>query len=455
MLSVAIERKDVEEGLAYLEKSLDTTNLVPVLNNFLIRTIPKNRDICTISQRTLTHLSSLHDKEITKKLEALIGVDFENEESLMSKVFEVIGKEDALRVKDDILEHTQDFICAVATNTEITALTYMPCLIDTPGEITVPKELYTISKELDDGKMFIQEKDNMWLSLRCGEYSSDMGGLPASMFVAVPQKTKNYTFKIGQQTLKNILKKSKIAVASPDEPRVYLTGMSMALIDNTLYTATTDGHRLAYSKTTDVVVSKDVDTDFDIIVPIKIIDEVIKACGTSGDVTIVVEERKIRFYIGSRTMYISVLITEQFIDYRVMFFPLLDDPERFSIQFENKQNLIKMIKRLSFTSGDSKQINMVIDSKNSNAVDFYTIENQKGYSKESIHAKLNNFKESRLAIGYNYQFLLDVFNVIGEKPIFSLLDENAVTFIGTEHKDDYGFMYMVMPMNVKDIPEKK
>ncbi len=456
MLSICCERKHLEHGLLTVEKAADTSHLIAVLSNFLFRTVQKNTDIIRLSERSLQRLKMYPDIEadVVKKLQPIVDIDYPDEESLLKVVEKLAGLEFAVSKKKEILENTQDFVFIAASDTVLLSSTYVPALVEGQGELAVPPKLLEITKQLPDHDIFIAEKDKFWLDVTCGTFKGDLAGLASKDFLEIPMRERIFNVRIGQQHLKTILNKTRIAISS-DEARQAFTGLSIALIKDELHFASSDGHRLAYQHTKDIETpTSDGTADFDVIVPPRVIAEVIKACNDEGFVKIVIVGTKIHFYIGLRTTIIGRLLDAQFVDYRLMVIPQIDDDSRFSVTFPNKQHFSQVINRIALLSGDSGQINMRIDLGDEHA-QFFTNKHAIGSAVETVSMHSDGMTDDVFMIGYNYKYILNGFSILDGTPTFSLRKEGEVTFITSDGEEDKGLIYMVMPMRVDNVPQSK
>ncbi len=455
MLSICCKRKHLEEGLLTIEKAADTSHIIPVLSNFLFRTVQKNTDIFRLSEHSIQRLKSYPDiaEEDVEKLQSIVDIDYPNEESLLKAVEETVGVEFAVSKKKEILEHTQDFVFIAASDTVLVSSTYVPALVEQQGELTIPPKLLEITKHLSDDDLFIQEKDLFWMDVFCGSFKSELVGLDSKNFVEIPKREKRFNVKIEQQLLKTILAKTRIAISSGDS-RPALNGLSMALIGDKLHFASSDGHRLAYQHTEDIEVPiTDETTDFDVVLPAKAVAEIIKACNKEGDfVKINVVGTKAHFYIGLKTTIITNLIDAQFFDYRTMILPQVADESRFQVVFPNKQHITQVINRVALLTGVSGQINMRIN-KGDNHVQMFINKQTIGSAGESVSATIEGLQDEVFMIGYNYKYLLNGFAILDGTPKFSLKEERDVTFITSDAKEDEGLIYMVMPMRLDNLPQ--
>jgi len=124
-------------------------------------------------------------------------------------------------------------------------------------------------------------------------------GIEASEFPLIPHVEPVNTYKIKTKLLKEALNAVAFAV-SFDETRPEINGVYFSFKDNTLTMAATDSYRLAEKK---IKLEQQVE-DYEIIIPIKTIQELIRIIGEDDqEIIINSSDNQILFSIGETRIY--------------------------------------------------------------------------------------------------------------------------------------------------------
>ena len=136
-------------------------------------------------------------------------------------------------------------------------------------------------------------------------------GISRDEFPKLPEFKDTEALTIDQASLKSMLSLTSFA-ASMDETRYVLNGILFRISKNTLTLVATDGKRLAVINKK---LSRSVDKDVSIIVPIKTIHELNRNLLDEGELTLLLGNNQVLFNLGS-VVIISRLIEGEFPDYR-------------------------------------------------------------------------------------------------------------------------------------------
>lgn len=211
----------------------------------------------------------------------------------------------------NFLMKTQDSKVKVAsTDLEMGVKHSFAAEVISQGSITIPaKKFMDILHSLPEGQEIELAVDGSKVHLKCGKSRFWIVGAPESDYPVLPEFQKQGSFQIPLKTLGKMIKKTLFAV-STDETRYVLNGILWSCSKGVLEMVATDGRRLALSRAKEESLEK----DFKVIVPVKILQEIIK--GSAGEdseekVWVSITENQIAFQTQSTTL-ISRLIDGNF-----------------------------------------------------------------------------------------------------------------------------------------------
>jgi DNA polymerase-3 subunit beta len=302
------------------------------------------------------------------------------------------------------------------------------------GEITIPaKKLMDIVKSLPDDAVISLAIDDAKAVLTSGRSRFTLTTLPASDFPSVEDEPDTLRFTIEQQVLKKLIDATSFAMAQQDV-RYYLNGMLLELTQDRVRTVATDGHRLALST---AAVTSDVSDKRQVIVPRKGILELARLLGEgSGEVEVALGNNHIRVRTPGFT-FTSKLVDGKFPDYeRVL--PRGGDKKVIADRAELKS----VFGRAAILSNEKyRGVRLVLETGNLQVL---------ANNPEQEEAEENlavDYEGDNLEVGFNVNYLLDVFNhVQGEQVQFLMADSNSSALL--QDAEDSSALYVVMPMRL-------
>lgn len=331
-----------------------------------------------------------------------------------------------------LLETTQDgSVHVVGTDLEVGISTKIHATVVTEGSITVPaKKLNEIIRELPEGEIEISVAKNNAVNIKTGKSYFKIMGLSKEDYPKLPEWKAEEAVEIEQNLLRESLALTSFAI-STDETRYVLNGVLISVKGKKIRFVATDGRRLAF-------IEKEFDNkkakNFDVIVPTKAVQELIKMLGWEGVASLEVSKNQAIFQVGES--YLTTrLIEGNFPNYE----QVIPKEEKTS-SAADREELLQAIRRTSLlTSPDSPWVKMdfvkgkiLISSRSPNL----------GEAKEELPAETVG---GDIAIGFNPQYLVDVLkNLDVEKISLSLTDPDKPGLV----KGKDGYQYVVMPMQL-------
>jgi DNA polymerase-3 subunit beta len=303
------------------------------------------------------------------------------------------------------------------------------------GSITAPlKEFSDILKNLpSDKEIKIESDEDNKLHIKSGKSKFWVIGTPKREYPIVPEIEKDETLKIKAKDIKEMVENT-IFSSSTQETRYVLNGLLWVNTKEKFEIVATDGRRLALAAAPALAGAK----DFKIIVPSKILNEVLKLLGIEkpGEDDFIeanVSANQISFKM-KETTFISRLIEGNFPNYEQVV------PAKKNIIFKvGSKELLAATKRaalcasdlggtVKYTLGDNK----VAVAANSSKMDFY----------DEVKT---DFTGEEFSASFNPQYLIDVLKIIPtDNAVFSFANSSQPVLVEPENKEQY--KYVIMPV---------
>lgn len=319
----------------------------------------------------------------------------------------------------------------IGTDLEVGISTTLPVDVLKEGSITVPaKKINEIVRELPEGDVEITVSKNNAVNIRAGKSYFKIMGLTKEDYPKLPEWSSKDVIELDQSLVKESLSLTSFAI-SYDETRYVLNGVLLSVKGNKIRFVATDGRRLAF-------IEKEIKNksgkEFEIIIPVKAVHELIKMLSWDGTVEIVPSQNQAIFNLGE-TYLVSRLIEGHFPNYE----QVIPKTEKTKAK-ARREELLQAIRRASLlTSPDSPAVKfdflkgkILVSSRSPNL----------GEAKEEIGAEISG---DEVAIGFNPQYVMDALkNLDTETVEISLSDPDKPGLL----KGKDGYLYVVMPMQL-------
>lgn len=294
------------------------------------------------------------------------------------------------------------------------------------------KKLQDILKTLpEESKISLEIKENK-LQIKTNKSRFTLQTLPPADFPKIDTTVLDlYKLKLAQGILKKLINMVQYAMAQQDI-RYYLNGVLLVIEGKELKLVATDGHRLAFIKTTLLEHNEKQEA----ILPRKTINELMKLLtDTEEEITLKFGKNQIGMYFSNTTLTTKI-IDGKFPDYdRVI-------PNYSNHLTLNKVTIIQALQRAAVLSNEKfRGIRFVLTEKNLRLI---SNNNEQEESQEDIET---NYQGQALDIGFNVNYLLEGLNNIPEEMVtFSFGDANNSILLTIPNNND--FKYVVMPMRI-------
>lgn len=205
-----------------------------------------------------------------------------------------------------MMETEKSKLKVVSTDLEMGVKHYIPVEIESEGSITIPaKKFADILHSLPENQDIEIAADAAGkIQLKCGRTRFDILGAPKSEYPLLPEFSRDAAFTISAAAVGEMIGRT-IFSAATDETRHALNGVCWTAKGGCLELAATDGRRLAVSSRN--VLPKD--KEFQIIVPTKILNELMRLLGSwdlpadsKESAWVAVSENQIAFQIRETTL---------------------------------------------------------------------------------------------------------------------------------------------------------
>lgn len=364
-------------------------------------------------------------------------MEFLTQKNDFSKAISLVGgvsvqKTNTMPILGNVLLEVGDegSLKLVGTDLEVGISTQLPVTVKKTGSITVPsKKINEIIRELPEGNVEITVAKNNAVNIKAGKAYFKIMGLSKEDFPKLPEWNEDEAIELEQSIVKECLQLTSFAI-SLDETRYVLNGVLISVKGKKVTFIATDGRRLAYAERE---LKEKAKKDFEIIVPIKAINELNKQLGWDGTLKITPSQNQVVFSLNE-TFLVSRLIEGNFPNYE----QVIPKAEKVKVK-ANREEFLKAVRRASLlTTPDSPAVKfdfvkgkIIVSSRSPNL----------GEAQEEFYADVQG---GETVIGFNPQYVLDVLKNLDTDDIeLSLTDSDKPGLFKTN-----GYMYVIMPMQL-------
>ncbi len=356
----------------------------------------------------------------------------------IQKTLGIVEKKTTLTVLNNILIKTEpDQIKIVATDSEISLVSYYDAKIINNGMITVPARIiFEMVREIEGDVIEFQVMENNLVNVTCDKVIYKIPGTSADDFPKIMDVEDGKSMRLECKTFKQIIEKTFFAI-STDEMRPNLNGVFLKVKDDNVTAVATDGHRLSIvTKPLSEDHSKDNDIE-GIIIPRKGVSEIKKFIEDGEYINTYVDEGVFVVSKKDTTLRVS-LIDADYPDYS----KVIPGEGGTEIQLDNNQ-ILHSLRRMSVMSSD--KYNGVQMNIYDNKLELTSTNPDIGEAKDEIDI---SYSGDLIETGYNVRYLIDAMDPIGDKVIsFEVRSENGPGVIKSAGKNDY--MCVIMPVKMR------
>lgn len=328
-----------------------------------------------------------------------------------------------------LLEADETGLILEATDLEM----YVRCRIDavteSPGVTTLPaKKFAQIISALPSGDVILESNEKQQTKINCAKARFRMLGMVADEFPREEEVSGEWNFTLPGGELKRSLAKVSYA-SSMDETRPTLNGTLLSVRNGMVTTVSTDGRRLALIERQ---VDNESEVDCDVILPPKVVGELIKVLSGDTPVSINLSESRASFLFGD-TLIISKLVDGSYPNYRQVI------PANFSQQAVFPREAFKtVLSRVRMViSDDSASVSVGLNKAEAT---INALSSDIGEGEEPMDI---SYEGEPVTMSFNPDFLMDPLNNLeADQVVLQFNDEYSPMAIS----GDEGFLYIIMPM---------
>ena len=320
-----------------------------------------------------------------------------------------------------------------ATNLEVGVIKSVAAEVIEEGDITIPaRTLVDVTSNLS-GLLIEFSSTADQLKITAPGFSSQMNGIPASEFPAIPLASEDEVTLDAQGLVKSL---PEVGFASAvDEGRPVLTGILTEIKGKKLQLVATDGYRLAHK-----IMDVKQEHSFKALIPRRTLEEVVRLIG-EDDIDLVKvatseNRNQMIFSFGSTTLS-SRLIEGQFPSWEKI------------IPAEIKTTLI--VDRLSFLK--AVKLSAVFSRLEANVVKLQNTENSLTLTSEGkeLGSQKNEVpvtsEGEEMTIAFNTKFLSEALSACPGAQVKILLSGNLSAAV-IKPVSEEGLQYVIMPVNL-------
>jgi len=373
-----------------------------------------------------------------------VSVLQENLAKGLSIVNRAITSRPSMPILGNVLISTEDSRLKLsATNLELGITTNIGAKVEEEGSITVPARIFldlinTLPPERVD--MELDTRTNT-LSIHCGSGSTNVKGIDATEFPAVPEAEADTGMAVPATVFREMIDQVVFSAAKEDN-RPILTGILAKFEDTTFTMAAADGYRLAV-RTTEL--ESRVGTPMTLIIPARTLAELSRIIGENDThvyISIPPGRSQVMFHLEAVDM-VSQLIDGKFPDYEQIIPKARSTVTQ--VYSHELQRACKWAEIFAREAANTIRVRITPGEGNLPGQMLMMAQSQeKGDNQWTLDASIDG---PGLEVSFNVRYLLDVLNVIPEEQV--VLETNGASSPGVfkpAGRED--FVYVVMPMSV-------
>lgn len=339
-----------------------------------------------------------------------------------------------------LLEANEKGLRAFATDLEVSLTDEIPAQVKSAGKVAVnAKNLFEIIKELPEGKIDLERKENNWLKITQNRAMFNIVGISPEEYPVFPTFTTQEFIKIDGDVLSEMIEKTIYSV-STDETRYHLNGVFLEVRNDkdgpTYRMVATDGHRLSMidRKIPDAPSRSG---NQGVIIPRKGLHEIRKLLDTVENTVEIAIEGAQLIVRNNMTVLMVRLIEGKYPNYQQLIPQNLK--EHFLVQ---REALLSSLKRVSLLSNSkSKGVTFALGS---GKMEITSNNPELGDAKEEIEVE---YKGKELRIGFNARYVIDVLSSMHDDIVRMDLNDQLSPGL-VRPNDDTSYTCVVMPMRI-------
>ncbi|MBI2603928.1 MAG: DNA polymerase III subunit beta [Candidatus Harrisonbacteria bacterium] len=339
-------------------------------------------------------------------------------------------------LRNVLLKTANNRIQLKATNLEIGVTTNIPGKIVEEGALTVPfAALYSVISNIQSERIDLASKNNT-LHITTDNYDAKIQGIPESDFPIIPQLASgNAHIEIEPGSLRDALGQVALA-AQESEVMPEISGVLLLTSNDECKLVATDSFRLAEKTLFKNQYACTTENGARAIIPLKTVQEVLRAFPASGTVRVSLDQNQILFK-NEHTELISRIIDGTYPDYEHII-PSAKETE----VFVERESFLRAIKLVSSFSGKNNDVRVNVDN-GKKTLEAYSANQLLGENNYLIPAKIKGADVK--GVSFNWRYLADGLKALrGTQAVFTVNGESKPAVL--QSPDDASYVYVVMPI---------
>ncbi len=302
------------------------------------------------------------------------------------------------------------------------------------------KSFFDIIKELPEGEVQLEKKENNWLKITQRTAVFNIVGISPDEYPVFPGFTTDDFMQIEADVFKEMIEKTIYSVSN-DETRYHLNGVffeKQVSDSGTVYRmVATDGHRLSLVDRAAKKPGSPTSKSQGVIIPRKGLNEIRKLLETNEDkIEMAIEGSQLIVRSGSTVLMIR-LIEGKYPNYQQLI------PQNLAQHlFVNRESLLSSLKRVSLLSNTkSKGVTL---SLTAGKLEITSNNPELGDAREELEV---DYAGKEMKIGFNAKYILDVLGSMNEETVQVELNDQLSPGL-MRPKNDKSYTCVVMPMRI-------
>ena len=230
-------------------------------------------------------------------------------------VFGAVEKKHTLPVLSNVLlDVSEDLLTLSGTDTEIELISRIPLTnVEQTGRTTVPaKKIIDICRSLNDDAIIKFNVKDSRVFVSSGRSKFNLTSISADDYPTAKDEVPELEFEIETKALIELLQVSYFSMAQQDV-RFYLNGLLLESDGQSLYSVSTDGHRLSVAN----VPLDNPLPESKIIIPRKSVLELMRLLNDISDEAVLIQQTVNHFYLKTNSyQFASKIIAGRFPNYK-------------------------------------------------------------------------------------------------------------------------------------------
>lgn len=348
-----------------------------------------------------------------------------------------VANKSSIPALEGLLLHADSALTISGYNMQTGIRTRLSADVVETGDLVLNARLFgDIIRRMPDDVVTLSADSNKMVSLHCGDADFEIPGLPAADYPDLPQVEDEYSVTIQQGFLKSMIEETAFAI-STNESRPVHTGALFEVEQKGLTMVAVDGFRLAVRRE---AVENLEGGAFSFVTPGSALNEVKGICADVEETaTITLGKRHILFEVGE-TELICRRLEGEFLDYQ----HAIPRQNPISVVADTKQ-LISSIDRVSVVISD--KLKSPVHCLFEHDKVYLSAKTANGEAKDICPLEGDG---NGLVIGFNNRYLMEALRYAPAETVRIELNTGVSPAIIVPTEGEEKFLYMVLPVRLKN-----